>query len=217
MTTTASVRHPAKYSQNLRPTIERWLEDVDALAPVLDPFAGVGSADLHPNLICNELEWDWARQCGRFPTTRGDALHLPFRSDSIGAVVTSPAYGNRMADHHEAKDDSRRNTYRHAIGHPLHPANSGQMQWGDSYRAFHLTAWLEVFRVLRPGGMFILNVKDFIRKSQVQPVCEWHLRTVSDVGFQPIAHERVPCPGQRMGANANLRVDYELLYRSVKP
>lgn len=67
----------------------------------------------------------------------GDALRLPFRDATFDVVATSPTYGNRMADHHEARDDSDRGTYRHRLSRPLHPSNSGAMQWGEEYRSIH--------------------------------------------------------------------------------
>lgn len=207
-------RHPARYSKQLLDTLFRWTEGLD---PILDPFAGVGSAVFSRGMVFNELEREWAAQCPRGTTTRGDALHLPFRTGSVGAVVTSPCYGNRMADHHEAKDDSRRNTYRHAIGRPLHEANAGQIQWGLDYQLFHLTAWIEARRVLRPGGTFILNIKDHIRKGERVPVTLDHYRSLRSLGFVPTGVRKIPCPGNRHGQNGNARIDHEWLLRFIKP
>ena len=48
------------------------------------------------------------------------------------------------------------------------------MQWGDAYRSFHVKAWREAWRVLRPGGRFVLNIKDHIRNGERMPVTDWH-------------------------------------------
>ena len=64
----------------------------------------------------------------------GDAEFLPYKDDFFEAICTSPTYGNRMADHFEAKDGSKRNTYRYAIGRALDEENTGKMQWGKKYR-----------------------------------------------------------------------------------
>ena len=82
--------------------------------------------------------------------------------------MTSPTYGDRLADHHDARDGSVRHSYKHDLGRDLHPDNSGAMQWGPAYRDFHTAAWVEVRRVLRPGGRFVLNVKDHVRGGVVQ-------------------------------------------------
>jgi hypothetical protein len=82
-----------------------------------------------------ELEPEWASQHPR--TMVGDARALPLPDATFDMVVTSPTYGNRMTDHHNAKDGSRRITYTHNLGRTLTPGNSGAMQWGEDYRQLH--------------------------------------------------------------------------------
>jgi len=154
-----------------------------------------------------EIEPEWAALNPR--TTLGNALALPWPDDYFDSVCTSPTYSNRMADHHEAKDSSRRNTYRHALGRPLHPDNSGAMQWGPQYREFHAKAWTEARRVLQLGGVFVLNIKDHVRKGQRQHVTQWHIEALMDLGFAIVEHVAVDCPGNRQGANGDARIDYE--------
>lgn len=208
----AEVRHPAKWSNQLEPTIRAWLAGVDG--PILDPMAGTGKFGFATHY--NELEPEWAAQCPG-QVTVADARQLPYADNTFAAVVTSPTYGNRMADHHEAKDDSRRNTYRHALGRPLTEGNSGAMQWGMTYREVHEDAWAEVYRVLEPGGTFVLNVKDHYRKGRLQGVPLWHLETARYAGFSCQVMRPIPCPGNRQGQNGALRVDHEMLYRFIKP
>jgi hypothetical protein len=180
---------------------------------ILNQFAGSGRiyqlrrycSDL--DIIAYELEPEWAAM------TRGvrvaDALKLPLRDQSVDAIVTSPTYGNRMADHHHARDNSPRHTYTHTLGRELHPRNSGRLQWGEEYRTFHILAWAEAYRVLRPGGLLILNLKDHIRRGETQPVTFWHICAAQELGFRLIDEHCIPLPGQRHGSNAKLRVPYE--------
>ena len=124
-------------------------------------------------------------------------------------MVTSPTYGNRMADHHNARDGSKRITYRHTLGRALTPGNSGAMQWGAPYRELHRRAWHEVRRVLFPGGLFALNVSNHIRKGVEVPVVEWHRDTLLTMGFVMDEDIEVHTARLRYGENHALRVGSE--------
>lgn len=198
-------RHPAKFSPQVISIFSTWLSH---LSPILDPFAGVGSWK-NPSLIGNEIEYEWASQSPN-PTVLGDATQLAFRSGSFPGACTSPTFGNRMADHHNATDDSRRNTYTHSIGHPLHSNNSGKMGWGPAYWSLHRLAWREVYRVLTHNGLFAIHVSDFIASSVRIPVCNWHWAELKGVGFDFVTGYSFPKKGLREGANHDVRVGREM-------
>lgn len=80
---------------------------------VLDPFAGTGK--VHELMkLCQipietfgiELMPKWAAMHPR--TFRGDATDLDYQSRQFHGVFTSPCYGNRMADSHDANDKCSR-------------------------------------------------------------------------------------------------------------
>lgn len=210
-----TVSHPAKFSDPILDTLRLsapWLP-----GPILDPFAGTGRIhDLgRDDTIGVEIEEEWAKTHER--TIVGNALSLPFGDGEIGSVVTSPTYGNRMADQYDGRDGSRRQTYRIALGRPLSDENSGALQWGDAYRDFHERAWEEVWRVLRPGGAFVVNVSDHVRKGEVQPVADWHTTAIRRLGFVRVAEIGVPTRRMRHGANADARVPTEKIFHFQKP
>lgn len=221
---------------------------------VLDPFAGVGGVHklrevhgLPVETVGVELEPEWADAHPR--NRRGNALHLErvrivASRAPFDAIVTSPTYGNRMADSHNAQDAcghcdgdgtapdgepcvpcrglglSRRHTYTHRLGRPLTADNSGGMQWGYEYRAFHEAAWRSAVDALKPApggegysypGWFFLNISDHIRGGDRQDVVAFHLRTLQALGLVVDAVIPVGTRRQRYGANAAQRVDAELV------
>lgn len=243
------VKHPAKYSKPIWLAIYRDVAKLVTMHPeksdwhVLDPFAGVGGIfDLHVmegdydpgDLVFKitgiEIESEWAVQAQGHERYRDlhdqmiamdffDFACHPAVKETFDLVVTSPTYGNRMADHHtpSPEDTSVRNTYRHKLGRELSEGSSAGLQWGDEYREFHRDAWSEVFDLLESGGYFILNVKDHIRKGVKQPVVAWHDAYCRSIGFNKITHTQVPVSGNRQGENGDVRVDTESVILYQKP
>lgn len=206
--------HPAKFSKEV---LEKVSELIPAGSLVLDPFAGTGLIHKIPNIVSwgVEIEPEWAEMHAR--TVLGDATALPFKDGSFSYVATSCTYGNRMADHHDAKDGSIRNTYRHSLGRPLHENNSGQMHFrkgrsGLPYRRLHRRAWREARRVLCDGGYLILNISNFVRNGQIVNVAGWHKATLKKIGFELVERHKVKTRRNRYGANGHLRTPNEFIY-----
>lgn len=208
---------------------------------VLDPFGGPGGIfDIHTlegdydagelafYITSVEIEEEWAEVARHHPRYRDGYDHVhamdffdfaiaPQHREAFDLVITSPTYGNRMADHHDAKDGSVRNTYKHKLGRDPSPNSSAVMQWGPEYRDFHRHAWEEVFDLLEPGGYFLLNVKDHIRKGDKQPVSAWHRATAESVGFTLRRTRQPGVRGNRQGENHEARVDHENIFIFQKP
>lgn len=211
--------HPAPFNRDALEVIRTWLKQDEWKAPkILDPFAGVGRIhELRPEFETYgvEIEPEWAEASPY--TVTGDMFELKelMRDESnilplyFDMIVTSPVFGNRMSDHHDAKDDSRRITYRHTIGRPLHENNSGRLNWGAKYRDFHERA----YKVLSGVGAkdFILNIKDHIRGGQRIYVSEFHIDTIRGLGWELVETEFIKTGGVRDGQNYNIRVSGELV------
>ena len=204
------IEHPAKYSDCLLPIFDKYLPDNSH--KILDPFAGTGKLrKVRSNCILLEIESEWANEAGAII---GDATMMPFDSGYFDAICTSPTYGNRMADSFEDKQPQKkykRYTYKHSLNRTLTANNSGAMQWGAKYKELHMKAWLECYRVLKVGGLFILNISDHIRKGVVVPVTQWHCDEIIKIGFTQIEHIKVETKRQRHGQNGGLRVEHESL------
>ena len=217
-----TVRHPATYSN---PFIPKFAEILSESTNVLDPFGGTGKLALikeygfKGKVTCNELEREWVERSPYDVDTWciGDAANLRFADCEFDAICTSPTYGNRMADHHEAKDTSKRVTYRHCLGRPLNEENTGRMQWGEKYRKKHIEIYTECLRVLKPNGLMVVNVSDHIRRGDVVRVVEWHKRTLISMGCDLTSEIKVETSRMGFGQNAHLRVPHEsiLVFRKV--
>ncbi len=208
------VAHPAVFSDSILPVLASLLEPEHRR--ILDPFAGIGRVhELRELLgwevdtVGVELEKEWA---DLHPDTHvGNALALEYSDGVMDAIVTSPTYGNRLADNHNAKDGSVRRSYTHDLGRQLTQDNSGAMQWGSTYRDFHRAAWLESKRVLRPNGRLVLNISDHIRQKQRQYVSSWHVETLLGMDFALVDSTRVITPRLRSGLHSRSRVASELV------
>jgi hypothetical protein len=208
-------KHPATYSASI-------LSKLDEMVPDgiwCDPFVGTGKlyqlSTPSRQFVGVELEAEWAEYDER--TICGDSLELmrhwvERETHRFDGFVTSPVYGNRMSDHHEAKDGSRRTSYRHLLGRMPSEGSSATMYfWQDSYQWFHRRAWSEAWYLTRPDGYFFLNVKNFIRNGDKQNVVGWHMKVLREVGWRIERVEQVGTPGHRDGENADARYDSEAI------
>lgn len=216
-------KHPAMFPPRIIEAIRRQfdLDGKDRGIGVLDPFCGAGRiAQVAPgNWHCYgiEIEDEWASQArdvgvtcrtGDSRTSLDDEDALPIFPDEFAAVITSPCYGNRMADLYAPPPDVKhrmRRTYRIALGRDLSEGSAGGMQWGATYRELHRDVWTSCVAHLRPGGKFILNIKNHVRGGVEQPVSEWHVQILLGLGLYLRGAEFVPLRGDQNTATMRAR------------
>lgn len=212
----ANVRHPAKYTDDF---MSIFADLLNGRQRILDPFAGTGKIGAIKRfgfdgyVYANEIEPEWIKpntyNCD-FITTE-DAEFLQYPTGYFDAICTSPTYGNRMADHHIAKDGSKRNTYTHCIGRQLSNGNTGKMQWGLDYIEKHKRIYKHLSSLVKCGGLFVCNVKNHIRKGKEIDVKSFHERSIIESGFVKVKEIFIETKGNGFGANSEKRTSGEYI------
>ena len=210
--------HPAKFTGEQLFHVWDHLPGYTKKLTVFDPFAGVGTVsalhehDRNITVTGMEIEPEWADQSPI--VTTGDSLeYMATTRKRYDAVVTSPAYGNRMADSYDGRDGSDRNTYRIALGRELDEENGARFHFtehiSDEYKDFHAEAIEGMVRITRKGGRVIVVVKNFIRDGEVVDVVGWWRGELRRAGLVEMAWIPIEAGGLGYGANRDERVKYE--------
>lgn len=212
---TEPTKHCATFTPSVQAAIQELWEDLPG--GILDPFAGIGT--IHgmgrADTFGIEIEPEWADQHDR--TLTGDSLGLvdlliDEDEPTYRGIVTSPTYGNRMADQYDGRDGSTRATYAISLGHEVHDASTARLQWGQPYRHWHhqhIQAWR---RLLDDEGWVILNMKDHPRGGERMRVCRWWLHTMLCTGFDLVTAVQVDTPGMKFGAQGDIDIGHEMVY-----
>jgi SAM-dependent methyltransferase len=207
------MKHPAKYTDAFIPIFARLLIEHNCHT-VLDCMAGTGKIALVKNygfegkVFANDIEQDWVES--DYPVdywSQGDAAHMNlFKDGAFDAICTSPTYGNRLSEVYKAREGSDHITYTLRIGRPLSLENTGGMQWGTKYRIKHVEIYIECKRVLRPGGLMLINISNHIRRGKEIDVVNWTRNCLHAQGLRQIEDIEIEIPRLRHGCSANLRV-----------
>ena len=254
---------PAKYTDTILDAIGEELFDRSLIDGVIcDPFAGIGGihtfADRYPNLTTVGIDIEPEQAALHPRTVCGDSRRistfLPKVRDVISdaqgapchqlpislfdAIVTSPAYGNRLADQYLGSDDekcrackgigrtdkgsdcskcvgtgkarSKRMGYSIALGRTLTQGSGAALQWGTEYREMHSAVIAEVATLLKPGGWWIVNVSSSLGAKGYKPVMEWWVECIAEHA-RIVKLRSVETPRIRFGQNHDRRVPVEHL------
>lgn len=206
--------NPAQYSASVIDWLRHHLPQLtfgQSHLIIHDPFAGAG---IRLGALCDELGLTYSGRDLELWDPRDDRVKV---GDSTLArnypsspyiICTSPTYGNGVNDHFKPKDTSRRLTYRVALGHALHPHNTGRYS-GRGSRKGELEYWrLHEECVKHWPDVVVVNVKDSIRKGKVYPLgTKWRVLLMR-YGYTITTH-KVPVSGWRYGENHDVREDFE--------
>lgn len=207
--------HPAKFSDVLLPHIKSLLPD--NCVWITDPMAGVGKVTLLGDQYkyqCNELESEWAKQIkGADEVTSIDAKDMILKPETT--VVTSPPYGNRMADCFKTKNPgSMKGRYAGDLGRRLSKGSAASLPFGQRYKELMSVIYKELFLQMKSGQIFILNVSNFIRSNQEVNVIGFYMVLFASYGFTLDSFQSVVTPRDRgRGANAKNRVKHEVVMK----
>lgn len=204
--------HPAKYSDSLLPVIAKY-----CYGDIIDVMGGTGKAGLlkqyNPQIksvTINELEREWAEQAvgnGADKAIVGDAKEVKGTWDCI---VTSPPYGNRMADNFKAgKPDSMRRRYAGDLGRTPSEGSTCCLHFGRGYEEL-MKEIVVAFTINIEHKRIVWNTSNFIRQFKEVDVLSFYKELFIDLGYILVAHEQVETKRQKgVGANTHLRVKYE--------
>jgi len=196
-----------------------WLlhQHIPPTTTVLDPMGGVGSVLLAAitfrAVITGDIEPHWAtiqaanarriqhEQLFKAPTItcQWDAAKLPLPTASIPAIITSPPYfdlfSNWNRKHGTDFDGNPDHIGETGLCYGFHPHQVGNIHIYENYLRAMREIYRECWRVLVPGGKFILIVGDKVRKRRVVPVTRDAQTLCQANGFRLITqHQRRTIP-----------------------
>lgn len=206
--------NPAQYSASVIDWLRHHLPQLtfgQSHLIIHDPFAGAG---LRLGALCDELGLTFSGRDLELWEPRdervkvGDSTLARNYPNQPYIITTSPTYGNGVNDHFKPKDASRRLTYRVALGHKLHPHNTGRYSGRGSKKGEQEYWRLHELCVKHWPDVVVVNVKDSIRKGKVYPLgAKWRVLLMK-YGYKVTTH-KVPVSGWRYGTNHDAREDFE--------
>ena len=114
---------------------------------------------------------------------KGDSRRLLPVSPLVDAVIFSPPYGNLWAAKSKTSKIEEEKNYR--VGYNEHVQNIGNAKNYMSYLVSMKLIYKGCFESLKPGGIIVSVVKDYIQKGDRVLCSRDNLRVMMEVGFLP--------------------------------
>ena len=216
--------HFTRYNPRVITAIEARIGDSKM---ILDPMAGtmerlreLEKPDRGWHLVHGvEYEPEWVEGYPHPRLVRGDARELPYEDEFFDVIVVSPSYGNRDADRTgDWWDNVDRKTYAGALGRNVTDGSLCVPFEDEEYKVGHTLAWCEAVRVLKPGGFFVINLKNHIKQGQIVRVSQWHREVLRELlHLTEVDDTAIPTKGRLSGENYDVRAeDAEKIYIYLK-
>lgn len=108
---------------------------------------------------------------------------------------------------HDIREQTGDETYA------LHENNAGRMHFrSEQYKDLHRKHAALALEKAKPGGIYVLNVSDFVERGQIVHAATWHLNTMQAAGWLWIDAYAIATPRMRYGANNQLRPENEWVF-----
>lgn len=218
-------KHFQKYHSDIITAIE---ERIGHSKMILDPMAGtmerlrcLERPDRGYHLVWGvEYEREWVEAHPHDRLIQGDARELPFDDEFFDVIIVSPSYGNRDSDRTgDWWDNVDRKTYAAGLGRNVSRGSLCVPFEYPEYKIGHSLAWCEATRVLKTGGLFVINLKNFVKRGVIVRVSQWHRELLRDkIGLEEVDDTAIATKGRMSGENYDVRAENaEKIYFFSKP
>lgn len=235
------VAHPCRFTPQVLDEMARELDlEAERLGlprlAVIDPCAGTGERVAEHATYARHV-WVGLELEESFIAARwvqpGNARRIPYGAGSFDAYCTSYVFPNGMCDSFISAetDESDRMTYSHRARrnrgertYRLHSDHAGRYPWGRGskqaelrWKELHVDFIRDGIRVLKHGGLFIVEMKDHWVGKDLVPVTAWLIDQFVAQGCTLVGVTRIPVRGNRKGANREIREEHTNLIMARTP